>query len=268
MGARSSGLSSLALVNNPNMPLTAPTLHTLNAREAELARRETAAEREYSRAAEMVVNMAIFREEVAVHHRDHYLNAIRSHEDGIVAGLNAFVELGRSGGLTPRARFTAPDGYEEPAPDRISLHSQIAHRATRQGVTYRVAACQVAAEAREIAVPEGYQAASASRMRLNQQISATALQSGVKYREAAEQMGEHARVTVPSGAHPPREERMALHGVNLAVCGRARHPLSRSNPAPRGCGCRHLAAPREIGIRANGDRIRPRHGERQDHSHG
>ena len=174
------GLSSIALVNDPNFNLPAPQVHSTepnvdkdeeNAeREKALEAREKAADERALNAATRAVDQAVADGKIPAAAKDPHLEAIKSHKDGIDAGLNAFEKLvaasaeaapgGGAGGLDPDALktlqtrvgptgtpnaagataapdFPAPAGTLPPDAERLSLHQKIADYAQKNGVSYR-----------------------------------------------------------------------------------------------------------------------------------
>ena len=134
------GLSSLALVNNPNLPLDAPTLHSLQHREARLAEREAAADRRDTELARNAVGSAILNNAIEPHQRDYFVNNITSHRDGIEGGIDAFEMFlntgGTAGAMTPAPPITMPFGCEVRS-ERVTLHNRISGHARTHGISYR-----------------------------------------------------------------------------------------------------------------------------------
>ena len=107
---RVTGLSSISLVNNPNLPLTAPALNNeqtmtdtdtttrtttdaaaqLAARETEVAAREKTADQRLLTAATHAVDQAVAAGQMLPAHKAFHLATIQAHKDGIDAGLSAF----------------------------------------------------------------------------------------------------------------------------------------------------------------------------------
>ena len=178
------GLSSIALTNSPNLPLSAPEVHMtqktttqttdaaqLATREAALAAREKAADQLVLTAATRAVEQAVAAAQILPAHKDFHLAAIRSHKEGIEAGLTAFaafvgasadtgggVDLQALGARTLQSRVgprgaprssTAPAvplpaGYQSDA-DQLALHATIADHAKARGITFRAAALEFGA---------------------------------------------------------------------------------------------------------------------------
>ena len=179
------GLSSIALVNNPNLPLDAPRLNaeddvktqkqldaeaterdrTLNEREARLEKRAL-------NAAERDVDAAIAAGRIPPAQKDFFLGAIKTHADGIEAGAEAFnavfgaVNAGDGAAtaaptvLTQRigptgqppaaatqmnAAYRTPAGWNPPHDERLELHAKIADHASKRGIPYRQAAIEFGA---------------------------------------------------------------------------------------------------------------------------
>ena len=181
------GLSSVGLVNDPNFNLPAPTVHSqernvddenaiaerekaLEARERALDVREQAAAAQALNAATRAVEQAAADGKIPAAAKDAHLEMIKSHKDGIDAGLNAFEKLiaspaeggagGNAGALSaaaletlqtrvgpsgapnaaataPNPAYPAPAGVLPPDDERLSLHRKIADYAQKNGVSYR-----------------------------------------------------------------------------------------------------------------------------------
>ena len=128
------------MVNNPNLPLDAPTLHS---RQAAVAKREAAVERAMNRIAQSTVDQAILNGWVPSHAREYHVNVIRQHADGIEAGIDAFeafvnTSIG-AGAASHASRFTVPRGYHAAPGERLALHSRVSEVSRSQGITYREA---------------------------------------------------------------------------------------------------------------------------------
>ena len=175
------GLSSIALVNNPNLPLEAPALNTetddvktkeqlaaeaaLAERMQKLAERESAFEKRALNAAESNVDAAIEAGRILPAQRDFYLGAIKTHADGIEAGTAAFnavlatpedkktptsvlaQRIGPTGqppadATRMNAAYQTPAGWSPPGEERLDLHAKIADYATKRGIPYRQAALE------------------------------------------------------------------------------------------------------------------------------
>ncbi|MDE2904553.1 MAG: hypothetical protein OXQ28_00550 [Acidobacteriota bacterium] len=165
------GMSSLALVNDPNMLLA---LHNANPggdsddaeRERELAEREETATRLMMSAAERSVDAAIEGKRLAPAQKEFVLNSIRSHPDGIEKGIQAFEaafpagaaaptlnNLDRrvgptgapgGGGVAPAAKFRGPLGVDV-SEEGLTLHSQVAAHARERGISYRQSVMELGA---------------------------------------------------------------------------------------------------------------------------
>ncbi len=174
------GLSSVAFVNDPNFNLPAPTIHSAGPgaegapdageREKALEAREKAADERALNAATRAVEAAAADGKIPAAAKDAHIETIKSHRDGIDAGLNAFEKLiaasaeaapggGGAGGLDAdalktlgtrvgpagapnagagaNATFPAPAGTQPPEAERLSLHQKIADYARQNGVSYR-----------------------------------------------------------------------------------------------------------------------------------
>ena len=167
-------MSSLALVNNPNMALALNDAGgdrdpaDLDEREQVIADREKAAERLMMNAAERAVDTAISGKRLAPAQKEFALNAIRTHADGIESGIEAFEKAfpaeggearpalnqldqrigpaGAPGGsqTTPAPSFVAPLGRSVDE-ESLTLHSQVAAHAREHNVSYREAVLQLGA---------------------------------------------------------------------------------------------------------------------------
>lgn len=118
------GLSSLALVNNPNLPLDAPALHAEQAHAA----------------AEQAVDAAIRNGWIAPRARDYHIGAIARHAGGVAQGIEAFTAFlnAEFGAQVNRhaAALTVPHGYMARG-RRLALHAEIAHTARTEDISYR-----------------------------------------------------------------------------------------------------------------------------------
>ena len=178
-------LSSIALVNNPNLPLEAPTLNSeatmdekelqakqakLDEREAAVKSREDDADKAALNAAAQAVDTAIEAARVLPAQKDYHLGAIKAHAEGIWKGIEVFnafagsddAEATRnttetlthrigprgtppSGASALDAEFTVPSGWQPPSDERIALHAKIAEYATKRGIPYRQALVEFSA---------------------------------------------------------------------------------------------------------------------------
>lgn len=181
------GLSSLALVNNPNMPLAAPSIHSesdmsgdtdpkaLQARiedlEKQLDTSRTATVTLLANAAAQAVERAVTAGRITPAQKDYHLDSIKSHKDGIEAGIAAFNAFsgsgtdaapgsidtgtlarrvgptgtppGAGGGTTPA--FPVPHGWSPPSEERLALHARISEHARARGISYRDAVVELGA---------------------------------------------------------------------------------------------------------------------------
>jgi len=180
------GLSSVGLVNDPNFSLPAPAVHNREPNMSDtpanpegdeakrleaLAAREKAADERALNAATRAVDQAVSDGKIPAAAKDAHLETIKSHKDGIDAGLNAFEKLmaasaeaapgggapagvdadglkvlttrvGPSGAPNADAKgaspaFPTPAGVLPPDAERLSLHQKIAAYAAQNGVSYR-----------------------------------------------------------------------------------------------------------------------------------
>ena len=168
-------MSSLALVNDPNMLLQANSAEdapSAEEREQAIAARETAAaadkaaaERLMMSAAERAVDSAISGKRLAPAQKEFVLNSIRTHGDGIEKGIEAFEKafpageaapalnqldrrvgpIGAPGaGAAPAARFRGPLGVDV-SEDGLTLHAQVAAHARERGISYRQSVMELGA---------------------------------------------------------------------------------------------------------------------------
>ena len=191
-GSEIVAMSSLALVNNPNMPLDAPAMHAadgdddrdaaLQAREAAVEKREKEAEERALHAATAAVDRAVEEGRLLPAQKTFVLNAIQAHADGIEAGAAAFeaahaapvpglAALGKrtaprgappGGGAKAKANWEPPAGFTVRDED-LQLHAEIADLARKRGIDFRAAVVVNAgmeAEPRTHAAPTGAQLAA------------------------------------------------------------------------------------------------------------
>ena len=164
-------MSSLALVNDPNMLLQANNAETgaaapsVDEREQKVAAREAAAEKLMMNAAERAVDSAISGKRLAPAQKEFVLNSIRTHGDGIEKGIEAFEKAfpaGESapalnhldrrvgpigapdGGAAPAARFRGPLGVDV-SDEGLTLHAQVAAHARERGISYRQSVMELGA---------------------------------------------------------------------------------------------------------------------------
>ena len=185
---RVTGLSSISLVNNPNLPLAAPALNSeqtmtdtdtttqtqpaaqLAAREAAITQREHAADQLLLNAATHAVDQAIAAGQILPAHRDFHLTTIQAHTDGIEAGLNA---------------FTAFIGAAAETDGGVDLHA-LGARTLQTRVGPRGAPRAPAAPA--VPLPAGYQPAE-DQLALHAKIADHAKARGIAFRDAALEFG-------------------------------------------------------------------------------
>lgn len=161
------GLSSVAAVNDPNMPLRLPeglTLHdasadgdeALKAREEAVKAREDEAAAMLNSLAEQAVDKAVADKRFPPAHKDHHLLAIKAHPEGVAKGVEQFNALmagseedptvagldarkapeGDPKRKAPAPRFTVPDGARPPSEERLALHAKIQTIAQERNLTY------------------------------------------------------------------------------------------------------------------------------------
>lgn len=191
-GSEIVAMSSIALVNNPNMQLTAPEMHAaddgdddrdaaLQAREAAVEKREKEAEERALHAATAAVDRAIDGGRLLPAQKTFVLNAIQAHADGIEAGAAAFEAahaapvpgldaLGKRtaprgappGGAEVKANWKPPAGYDVRDED-LALHAEVADLALKRNISYRdavVVSAGAEAAPRTHAAPTGAQLAA------------------------------------------------------------------------------------------------------------
>ena len=174
-------MSSLALVNNPNMPLDAPAVNsngdgmdpekdtdeTLEQRAAALKKREDALETRALNAATTAVDRAVEEDRLLPAQKEFALNAIKTHADGVEAGIEAFEKAypaeAAEVDLSALQRRTAPAGVPKKAPakptfampadsggyevadESVQLHAHVAEHAQKRGISYRDAVLELGA---------------------------------------------------------------------------------------------------------------------------
>ena len=191
-------MSSLALLNNPNMALSAPALNSgggdgdkeadLKAREDKVKAREDAAEERALNAATAAVDRAVEEERILPAQKEWVLNSIQAHADGIEAGVAAFeaaypketagVDLNGLGKRTAPTGAPKKESDEKPAfrmpaesqgfelPDEsLELHGRVLEHAQNGGHDYRksvlILGAQGASSPDLNAAPTGAQLAAA-----------------------------------------------------------------------------------------------------------
>ena len=167
-------LSSVALVNNPNMPLGAPAVNAelnsegsmdendLNKREQQIKAREEAYEQRMNAAATKAVDQAIEERRLLPAQKEFVLNSILNHKEGVEAGLNAFETAYPSSHVAPtlekrvgptgfppsrqsgQSGFVVPSGYTVDDAG-MQLHGQVAEHARKRGISYRDAVMEMGA---------------------------------------------------------------------------------------------------------------------------
>ena len=164
------GLSSVALVNDPNFTaLRAPAVHAgagQSAPDAQLAERERRADERDRAAIVRALDSAIGTGRILPRDRGYHETAIAAHADGIDAGLRAFEAhaegaLDRGPGMADLTRRTGPRGapartpagppvhvptdYVPAGPERMELHARIGAHAATRNISYRDAVVEIAA---------------------------------------------------------------------------------------------------------------------------
>ena len=167
------GLSSIALVNNPNLPLSAPIINSgaspmdenelktketdLAERERKLTERESAAQTAALNAATQAVDGAIAANKIPPAHKEFFLDAIKGNPGGVWKGIESFnatiaerpsavlKDLTRRtgptgqppGGTDTGGAYPTPHGLHAPSEERLALHAKISEHAARRGISYR-----------------------------------------------------------------------------------------------------------------------------------
>lgn len=177
------GLSSVAGVNNPNLFGMDLAVHArretvenetqdaaaLDRRSADLDRREADLDRLALQAAEQDLDAAIEAGHVLPAHREHHLDTVRAHRDGVYAGaaalrrhIAALAQAPSAADLDGLTRRAAPTGDPRPAaagarfvmpaegavlPPRseaLTTHAAIARFARERGISFQAAAVEAA----------------------------------------------------------------------------------------------------------------------------
>ena len=192
-------MSSLALLNNPNMDLPVPALNAadggaddeeaaLKAREEAVKKREEEAEQRDLNAATAAVDRAVEDERLLPAQREFALNAIQAHDNGIVAGIAAFeaaypVETAgvdtnalqqriaptgaprKRPAAAPAFRMPAESQAQQPTDESLQLHARVLEHAQAGGKAYRDSVLELAAQGLSApalnAAPDGAQLATA-----------------------------------------------------------------------------------------------------------
>ena len=173
------GMTSLALVNNPNMALGAPTVHNdmgneteptageLNAQRGALKKRQEAFDERVLNSAEAAVDKAVEDKRLMPAQKDFVLHGIKTHEKGVEAGLAAFEKayaadvvsvetnaldkrVGPRGAPRREAdgqapRFNSAPGYADVDEEQLDLHGKVADYARKRGISYREAVLEFGA---------------------------------------------------------------------------------------------------------------------------
>lgn len=180
------GLSSVALTNNPNLPLEAPAINSSEAtvddkqkQQADLDERarklkvdEEAANAVAMNAAGQAVDAAIAAGRVLPAQKEYHLCAIKSHAHGVWKGIESFNAFA--------------GGAEGDATKSITQHL-----ATRTGPDGKPpgAGGGGAAPSPAFPVPHGVQAPGEERLELHARIAEYATKRGIPYRQAAVEFG-------------------------------------------------------------------------------
>ena len=196
-GSRSSpaeviGMSSLALVNSPNLQLPIGSLHGAEGPNvADLRRREDALEERERNYAHAIIDDAIKDGRLQKGARLWAWASIRDHDHGMGAGIAAFEAAFMAPPATQLQHFRLPEGYVVTR-QGAALHARVLQVAQSLGVSYRDAADAVAAErtpadfARRL--PEGY-VVTRQGAALHARVLQVAQPLGVSYRDAVLEVG-------------------------------------------------------------------------------
>lgn len=183
------GLSSVAMVNDPNFDLPAPTIHatepnvddeTIAEREEALKAREQAADERALNAATRAVDQAVADGKVPAAAKDAHLETIKAHKDGIDAGLNAFEKLVEASATDAGGERGGTAGLDGDALKTLQ---------TRVAPSGAPAANAAGAQAPTFPTPAGMEAPGQERLSLHQKIADYARTNGVSYRDAVEHFG-------------------------------------------------------------------------------
>ena len=179
------GMSSLALVNNPNLPLTAPAVNSgeaapmdkdeiarkaeLDERETKLVAREAAAHAAALNAATQAIDAAVASGRVLPAHKGYHLGAIKSHPEGVWKGIESFHAFagGEAGDAT---------------------RDQTAALTTRTGPSGAPPSAGGRRDPEFNGAP-GWQPPSEGRLALHSRIADYAAKRGIPYRQALTEFG-------------------------------------------------------------------------------
>lgn len=179
------GLSSVALTNNPNLPLEAPAVNSseasvdenqqqkqaeLDERERKLKADEEAAKTAAMNAAEQAVDAAVKEGRVLPAQKDYHLAAIKANPDGIWKGIEAFNSF--AGGEAGDATKSATQAL-----------------ATRTGPDGKPPSGDAGKSDPSFPAPNGVQGPSEERLELHAKIADYATKRGIPYRQAAVEFG-------------------------------------------------------------------------------
>ena len=186
---RITGLSSIALVNDPNLPLAPLSVHheddmtqsTTSSRagagstgDARPDPQVEEARRLMAEAAAEAVDLAVEDGRILPRDRDYHLAAITSHSGGVRAGIAAF-----------RAHVATGEGADSAAPgtaSRPELMARVGPRGAPPGRTGRTAGPAFSG-------PADVGPATVERLDLHARITEYARAQGIPYRDAVEQFG-------------------------------------------------------------------------------
>ena len=180
-------LSSLALVNNPNLPLSAPSIHSesdmsgdtdpqaLQAKIDDLQRQldasQTATRTILENSAAQAVDQAVTAGGILPAERDYHLNSIKAHPDGIEKGVEAFNGLMEARGGTGATKTPAADLTRRTGP----AGAPPSGGGPGGGPAFLV--------------PNGWTPPSDERLELHSQIAEYAQKRGIPYRQAMTEFG-------------------------------------------------------------------------------
>ena len=182
------GLSSVALVNDPNFHLPAPTVHNRSPamdptdadaveRDRALTAREKAADERALGAAKRAVDQAVTDGKIDAAAKDYHLAAIESHKDGMEAGLNGFDAM------------VAASIVDEAGKDAGLDAGALSALQTRVGPAGAPNAAAGGGAQPAFPAPAGVLPPDGQRLSLHQKIAEYARTNGVSYRDAVTHFG-------------------------------------------------------------------------------
>lgn len=179
------GLSSVAMVNNPNLTIEAPRINSgqgsqmnadelkaaqakLEADQAKLKTDQDAAAKLLENAAERAVDAAVTAGTILPAQKDYHLGAIKTHAGGIEAGITAF------------NAFAGPDAGTDAKAVTVALTQRTAPSGQPPSGQ---------SQAQAYATPAGWTPPSDERMGLHARVAKHARDRGISYREAVVELG-------------------------------------------------------------------------------